>query len=119
MDNVVHAAQLALEGHAAGVFNITDGVSVPIWATLDQLADALSVPRPTRFVPARLAEGAATLLEAAYRLRPGQPEPPVTASGLRLLTRPMTLDLRRARKVLGYTPPIHPDDGLKAVFATL
>ncbi|AZI43421.1 NAD(P)-dependent oxidoreductase [Deinococcus psychrotolerans] len=119
VDNVVHAAQLALEGHAAGLFNITDGVSVPIWATLDRLADVLKVPRPTRFVPARLAEGAAALLEAVYRLRPGQPEPPITASGLRLLTRPMTLDLSRARAVLGYAPLIHPEDGLKTVFAYL
>lgn len=119
VDNVVHAARLALEGHAAGVFNVTDGVSVPIWATLDRLADALSVPRPTRYVPARLAEAAATLLEGIYRLRPDQPEPPVTASGLRLLTRPMTLDLRRAREGLGYAPVIRPDDGLKKVFATL
>ncbi|WP_161882686.1 NAD-dependent epimerase/dehydratase family protein [Deinococcus alpinitundrae] len=119
VDNVIHAARLALEGHAAGVFNITDGVSVPIWATLDQLADALQVPRPTRYVPAKLAEGAATLLEGVYRLRPGQPEPPVTASGLRLLTRPMTLDLRRAREGLGYAPVVSPSEGLSAVLAGL
>ncbi len=119
LDNVVHAAQLALEGHAAGVFNITDGVSVPIWATLDQLADVLQVPRPARFVPAGLAETAAALLEGVARLRPGQPEPPVTASGLRLLTRPMTLDLGRAREVLGYAPVIRPSEGLSAVLAEL
>ncbi len=115
VQNVVHAARLALERPVAGVFNITDGVSVPIWATLERLADALSVPRPTRFVPAALVEGAAALLEAAYRLSPNAPEPPLTASGVRLLTRPMTLDLSRAREVLGYAPVTHPHDGLSEV----
>ena len=119
VDNVVQAAKLALEGRAAGVFNITDGVSVPIWATLDRLADALKVPRPRPYIPAKLAEGAAALLEAVYRLRPDAPEPPVTASGLRLLTRPMTLDLSRARERLGYAPRVHPRDGLSAVLENL
>jgi 2-alkyl-3-oxoalkanoate reductase len=117
--NVVHAARLALEGQASGVFNITDGVSIPIWATLDRLADGLKVPRPERYVPAKLIEGAASVLETVYRLRPGSPEPPLTASGIRLLTRPMTLDLSRARSRLGYVPLIHPDDGLDLVFAGL
>ena len=115
MQNVVHAARLALERPAAGVYNISDGVSVPIWATLDRLADVLKVPRPTRFVPAVLVENAARLLELAYRLAPGAPEPPITASGVRLLTRPMTLDLTRARLELGYAPVIHPRNGLNAV----
>lgn len=117
--NVIQAARRALEGQASGVFNVTDGVSIPIWATLDRLADALGVARPTRLVPAKLLEGAAALLEGIYRLRPGQLEPPVTASAVRLLTRPMTLDLRRARSQLGYQPTIHPRDGLDAVFAAL
>ncbi|GGR12537.1 NAD-dependent epimerase/dehydratase family protein [Deinococcus ruber] len=119
VQNVVHAAKLALERPAAGVFNITDGVSVPIWATLDQLADVLKVPRPTRFVPAAVVEQAARLLELAYRLAPGAPEPPITASGVRLLTRPMTLDLTRARERLGYVPVIHPEAGLNAVLEGL
>ncbi|WP_420596241.1 NAD-dependent epimerase/dehydratase family protein [Deinococcus sp.] len=119
VDNVVHAAILALQRPAAGVFNITDGVSIPIWATLDRLADALKVPRPTRYVPAKVAENFAALLEAVYRLRPDAPEPPITASGLRLLTRPMTLDLSRARERLGYAPRVHPRDGLSAVLEKL
>ncbi|AWN22553.1 short-chain dehydrogenase [Deinococcus irradiatisoli] len=117
--NAVHAARLALEQPAAGLFNVTDGVTVPIWATLDRLADRLGTPRPARVVPARWVEGAATLLEAAYRLRPGTPEPPITASAVRLLTRPMTLDLTRARERLGYAPLIHPAEGLAEVLAGL
>ena len=119
VQNVVHAARLALERPAAGVFNVTDGVSVPIWATLDRLADVLKVPRPSRFVPSPIIEGAAALLELAYRLHPHAPEPPITASGIRLLTRAVTLDLTRARERLGYVPQVHPDQGLSAALEAL
>ncbi|PTA68106.1 NAD-dependent epimerase/dehydratase family protein [Deinococcus arcticus] len=117
--NAAHAAELALARPAPGIYNVTDGQSLPLWATLDRLADALGVPRPARFVPARLLEGAAHLLEWSARLHPARPEPPLTASGVRLLTRPMTLDLTRARERLGYAPVVTPDEGLAEVLAAL
>ncbi|MBZ9751929.1 NAD(P)-dependent oxidoreductase [Deinococcus sp. HMF7604] len=117
--NVVQAAELALARPAPGVFNVTDGQAVPLWATVDRLADALALPRPARYVPARLVEGAAHLLELGARLHPARPEPPLTASGVRLLTRPMTLDLTRARERLGYVPAVTPEAGLADVFAHL
>jgi nucleoside-diphosphate-sugar epimerase len=117
--NVAHAARLALEGTAPGIYNITDGDTVPIWATLDALADALGVPRPVRYVPAPLVERAARVAELAARLHPARPEPTLTASGVRLLTRPMTLDLTRARTRLGYVPVIRPRQGLAEVLSAV
>ncbi len=117
--NAAHAARLALEQPAAGIYNVTDGVTIPIWATLDRLADRLGTPRPAPLLPAALVEGAAALLEAAYRLRPGAPEPPITASAVRLLTRPMTLDLTRARERLGYAPLLSLSQGLAEVLGGL
>ncbi|THF69016.1 NAD(P)-dependent oxidoreductase [Deinococcus sp. Arct2-2] len=111
--NVSHAVALALARPAPGLFNITDGVTIPIWATLDRLADALSVPRPTRQANPRTLETVARVLERLYALHPRRPEPPLTASGVRLLTRGMTLDLTRARERLGYVPVVHPDQGLE------
>ncbi|QFP76511.1 NAD(P)-dependent oxidoreductase [Deinococcus sp. AJ005] len=113
--NVAHAARLALEGSAPGIYNVTDGETVPIWAMLDALADAMGVARPARYVPARLVENAARVVELAARLHPARPEPTLTASGVRLLTRPMTLDLTRVRARLGYVPVIHPREGLAEV----
>ncbi|GAA0517447.1 NAD-dependent epimerase/dehydratase family protein [Deinococcus depolymerans] len=119
--NVAHAITLALAlaRPAPGVFNVTDGQAIPLWATLDRLADTLGVPRPTRRVPARLLEGLAAALELGARLHPDRPEPPLTASGVRLLTRPMTLDLTRARGQLGYAPVVTPERGFADVFAGL
>ncbi|GBF06344.1 NAD-dependent epimerase/dehydratase:Short-chain dehydrogenase/reductase SDR:3-beta hydroxysteroid dehydrogenase/isomerase:polysaccharide biosynthesis protein CapD:dTDP-4-dehydrorhamnose reductase:NmrA-like protein [Deinococcus aerius] len=113
--NAAHAARLALEQPAPGVFNVTDGETVPIWALLDRLADRLGVPRPHPYVPAPLVEGAAALLEGLAQLHPAKPEPVLTASGVRLLTRAMTLDLTRVRERLGYAPVVHPDEGLDEV----
>jgi 2-alkyl-3-oxoalkanoate reductase len=117
--NVAHAARLALERPTPGIYNITDGEATPIWATIDRLADVLGLRRPRGRMPVWLALGAATLLEGMYRLLPGTPEPPVTATALRLLTRPISLDLRCAREYLGYTPIISPQAGLETVFAGL
>jgi nucleoside-diphosphate-sugar epimerase len=111
--NVSHAVALALTRPAPGLFNITDGVTIPIWATLDRLADALDMPRPTRRANPRRLEAVARVLEGLYALHPRRPEPPLTASGVRLLTRGMTLDLTRARERLGYVPVVHPDQGLE------
>ncbi|UQN07119.1 NAD(P)-dependent oxidoreductase [Deinococcus sp. QL22] len=115
--NVSHAVALAITRPAPGLYNITDGVTIPIWATLDRLADALGVPRPTRQANPRVLEAVARVLEAVYALHPRRPEPPLTASGVRLLTRGMTLDLTRARERLGYRPVIHPDQGLEEAIA--
>lgn len=117
--NVVHAAEQALGSRAAGVFNITDGATTPIWHTIDQIADTLKLPRPARYLPPRVVEGAAALLERGLALHPAQPEPPITASGVRLLTRGMTLDLTRAREQLGYQPPVSPAQGLSEVLRSL
>ncbi|WP_019586240.1 NAD-dependent epimerase/dehydratase family protein [Deinococcus apachensis] len=117
--NAAHAAKLALERPAPGVFNVTDGETVPIWALLDRLADRLGVPCPHPYVPAPMVEGAAALLEGIARLHPAKLEPVLTASGVRLLTRAMTLDLTRARERLGYAPVVHPVEGLDEVLRAL
>ncbi|MBB5375887.1 nucleoside-diphosphate-sugar epimerase [Deinococcus metalli] len=117
--NAAHAVHLALRQPVAGPVNISDGETVPIWATIEQIARAIGAPPPRRFVPGALVERVATVLDMAARLRPGAPEPVVTASAVRLLIRPMTLDLTRARRELGYTPPVSPQEGLAEVLAAL
>ncbi|RJF71277.1 NAD(P)-dependent oxidoreductase [Deinococcus cavernae] len=117
--NVVRAAELALHSRVAGIFNVTDGVATPIWHTIDLLADTLNLTCPRRYLSPRLVEGAAGVLERVYALHPARPEPPITASSVRLLTRGMTLDLTRARERLGYQPVISPPEGLAEVLRSL
>ena len=86
--------------------NIADGQPTAIWAGIDAVADALGVPRPRVRVPAGLVERAAAGIEAVARRLPGRPEPRLTSTAVRLLTRGMRLDLTRARTELGYRPVV-------------
>lgn len=116
VNNAAHAVALALEAQVAGPVNIADGTPTAVWAGIDQVADALGVPRPRRRVPAGLVEVAAAGGERIARLL-GRSEPRLTATGVRLLTRGMRLDLTRARDELGYLP-VH-TDGLAATIGEL
>lgn len=104
VENAAHAAALAVAVDVSGSFNIADDEPLPIWANIDRIADALDVPRPHRRVPAGLVEGVAAAVEFVARHLPGRPEPRLTATGVRLLTTGMLLDLTRARDLLGYRP---------------
>lgn len=104
VDNAAHAVRLAITTDVSGPVNIADGTPTPIWASIDQVADALGLPRPHRRIPARMVELAAAGVERVARALPGGSEPKLTATGIRLLTRGMRLDLTRARQDLGYGP---------------
>ncbi|WP_158676438.1 NAD-dependent epimerase/dehydratase family protein [Tessaracoccus sp. OH4464_COT-324] len=103
VDNAAHAARLAVESTVTGPVNIADGDPIAIWASINQVADALGVPRPSRRVPAPLVEAAASAAELLARGL-GRSEPKLTAAGIRLLTHGLRLDLTRARDELGYRP---------------
>lgn len=118
VQNVTYAIRLALDSHAAGTFNLTDGEALPLWATLDEMADRLQVKRPQRYISPKLLEGISGLLEVVARLR-CQSAPTLTTSGVRLLSQGLSLDLTRARQELGYRPPISVQQGLAEVMACL
>lgn len=103
VDNAAHAIRLAVASETSGAVNIADGTPIAIWDSIDRLADHHGLPRPRRRLPAAPVELAAGLVEQVAR-RLGRAEPRLTATGIRLLTRGMRLDLTRARAELGYSP---------------
>lgn len=103
VDNAAHALCLAVASDIAGPVHIADGTPIPIWDSIDRLADHHGLPRPRLRLPAAPVEAAAGLAEQVAR-RLGRAEPRLTATGIRLLTRGMRLDLTRAREELGYRP---------------
>lgn len=95
----------ARRARAAGrVYNVSGGRPVAVRDLALGLAEALD--RPIRLVdlPAGLVMAAAAVLEAACKLTPGRPEPPLTPYGAAALTYSQTFDLTRARNELGYAP---------------
>ncbi|RWD68289.1 NAD(P)-dependent oxidoreductase [Mesorhizobium sp.] len=120
VDDVVDAvmAALAARGEAEGrIFNISGGEMLPV----RRIADAACIRaglharwRPMPLAPAMLAAG---LMEAVALRLPGRPEPPVTRYGLGLLAYAQSLDLSKAKRVLGWAPKISFEQGLDRTFA--
>ncbi|RVD32438.1 NAD(P)-dependent oxidoreductase, partial [Mesorhizobium sp. M4A.F.Ca.ET.020.02.1.1] len=63
------------------------------------------------------AAPAASAMEAMALALPGPPEPPVTRYGLGLFAYAQSLDLAKARRLLGWTPKVGFEQGLDRTFA--
>ena len=70
------------------------------------------MPIPRRHVPAALARGAGSLLDAAWRTLPLPGEPPLTRFVAEQLSTAHWFDQRRTREALGWTPRVGLDEGL-------
>ncbi|OII14584.1 NAD(P)-dependent oxidoreductase [Curtobacterium sp. MCBA15_008] len=114
VENVALAVRLAAEVPAAAgtAFNITNGDPRPFVDLLDQLLTGLGLPVRHRRLPAGLVYGLAGVLEAVCGVLPGRPEPPVTRYTVSTITHSQTLDISRAREVLGYEPVVTLDAAL-------
>lgn len=114
VENVALAVRLAAEvpGAAGGTFNITNGDPRPFVDLLDQLLTGLGLPLRHRRLPAGVVAGLAGVLEAVCGVLPGRPEPPVTRYTVSTITHSQTLDISRAREVLGYEPVVTLDESL-------
>lgn len=114
VDNVVDAVMLALALPATEttpVFNITNGEPIAAADLFSRIATQFNLPVTTAHRPYVVADLAARALELAAPLRPGW-EPPFTRYSLGAIAFSQTLDLQRARAVLGYQPRVSLADGM-------
>ena len=95
-------------------YNITNGAPVPLWPAINRVVGQLGLPPVTKRLPRAAAKALATVAEVVARLRPGQPEPALTRYGVRVLSDAVTLDISKARRLLGYAPIQSLDDALDA-----
>lgn len=111
IDNLIDGILLAIDAEAYGeAFNITDGVASPFRDFYDRLARTARLPRPlaaptavTRF----LVHGVARLRRWGLTDNDASPET------LRMLLRPHTYSIEKARKRLGYTPRVDLEQGFE------
>ena len=115
IDNAVDALVAALDADA-GVYGepyvVTNGEPRPVVELLAGICAASGVPVPRRHVPAVLARGAGSLLDAAWRTLPLPGEPPLTRFVAEQLSTAHWFDQRRTREALGWAPRIGLDEGL-------
>ncbi|MFZ6874980.1 NAD-dependent epimerase/dehydratase family protein [Undibacterium sp. Di27W] len=114
VDNIVHAIKLAMKlppSETTQIFNISNGEPIAAADLFIKMAEQFSIPLHTVDRPYLLANLVAGLLECGAKLWPGW-EPPFTRYSLATLAYSQTLDLSRARNVLGYSPVVSLDEGI-------
>lgn len=115
VDNVVEACLLGLTARRSALgrpYNITNGEPTELRLLLPRLFAALGEPLRSLELPWSVAMAAAGTLEALSRLRPGQPEPPLTRFAVASIGLSQTLDISAARRELGYAPRVSIEEGI-------
>ena len=105
VSNVADAIALALTATGPALnqtYNITNGEPVRLYEQIEQVCRLLGRPFVRRTMPYALARTVATVLENVGPLF--NKEPTLTRYTLSLLAFSMTLDITRARTLLGYIP---------------
>lgn len=116
VSNACAGITLAVERAGAGeIYFLTDGAPVQFREFLVALAATKGVTLPDRSMPRRLAWAFATVAETSWKLLRLSSEPPITRTFLALSAQEMTVDDGKARRELGYTPPLSRDAGLAAL----
>ncbi|MEV6523416.1 NAD-dependent epimerase/dehydratase family protein [Longispora sp. NPDC051575] len=105
VDNLVRAVALACRpGAPGGAYNIADAEPVPVGEALRDLLAARGLAVRVRGLPMALAWPLAGALEGAFRLVGARRPPRLTRYAISHLAMERTLDLTRARTLLGYAP---------------
>lgn len=100
-----------IAAEVSGTFVLTNDAPVVTYDLLDQVFDALSIPRPQREVGLATAMLAARGFEWHSRLFRRWREPPVTRFGVASLALSKTFDITRAKAALG-PPEVRMEDGI-------
>ncbi|KAJ3087964.1 hypothetical protein HK102_009874, partial [Quaeritorhiza haematococci] len=95
------------------IYNITNGESIRFNVIVDLICNRFKVPQPTRRVPFYLAWCVAFLIECVWWILRLRSEPPITRYMVSVLAKTMTLNISRARKLLGYQPTVPLQKGLE------
>lgn len=119
VDNLTAGILLAASAPVAAgrLYHLTDGEEITSHQALDELADALKVPRPRLSLPYWSLYALATLVERGARAVGASKPPPLTRYGVRFVACHCRYDLSRARQELGYQPAVSFREGARRVAA--
>ncbi|MFD1713352.1 NAD-dependent epimerase/dehydratase family protein [Amnibacterium flavum] len=115
IDNAASAIAAALERVDAihgNSYVVTNGEPRPVAEMLAGICRAAGVRPPRWHVPARVARAAGGAVEAVWRVRPGEDEPPMTRFLAEQLSTAHWFDQRATRRDLQWTPAVSLDEGL-------
>lgn len=111
--NLALAVGLSIENEQINktVFNITNGDPQNLWQTLDSVLKGLGLQTIKSRVPYWLAINVASIMEFKSKYFTKK-EPILTRYGIGILAKSMTLNIDKARHLLGYTPIQTTEEGV-------
>lgn len=115
VENVALACELAMTapGAPGGAFNITNGEPKEFRLLLEQFLEAIGEPACYRELPFEVVYKIASGLERVYRTFRLPGEPPLTRYTVCTLGFAQTMDISRAREILGYQPEKTLEDSIR------
>jgi len=116
VDNLVDLLVRAAGTPAAvgRIYNGTDDNGVSWRRYVTDLAELVGAPQP-KSLPKWIAMAAARGYETAYRWRQRSERPPLTGEAVRAMAAHHRVPIDKARRDLGYDPPMSYDEGMAAV----
>jgi nucleoside-diphosphate-sugar epimerase len=117
--NLVHAIFLAAEVPAAvgEVFNLTDGEPITKKMFVGRVADLAGLAVPNRHIPLPVARVLASLVEGTAKLLRSKKPPLINKARYKFLGLNLDYSIEKARRVLGYQPPITFEEGMERAMA--
>jgi nucleoside-diphosphate-sugar epimerase len=109
----IAAALARVDAVHGNSYVLTNGEPRPVAELLAGICAAAGVKAPGWSVPAGLARGAGSLIERAWRVKPGADEPPMTRFLAEQLSTAHWFDQRRTRADLEWMPAVSLDEGFR------
>jgi 2-alkyl-3-oxoalkanoate reductase len=106
VENVVEAIVLSINAKGLAInqiYNITNDEPVLLWKSIERVLNALEKPLSKSKIPYQIAYYFARFLEMKANLKNNQ-EPTLTAYSVGTLGLSFTLDITKAKELLGYRP---------------
>jgi nucleoside-diphosphate-sugar epimerase len=115
VSNVVDAIVLSLSASGPALnqtYNISNGDPVMLWDKIQMIFERLNLPGLTKKVPLPIAITVARMMEFKAKISSSKKEPTLTVYGVGTLAKTFTLNIDKARDLLGYCPKLSVDDAV-------
>lgn len=112
--NVAKSIELALFVNDAGlnqIYNITNGEPVQLWETIEKVLSLLGHEMNKKKVPYSVVKFVSQIMELKAKLT-NYKEPALTTYGVGILAKSFTMDISKAKSLLGYSPKISTDEAI-------
>jgi nucleoside-diphosphate-sugar epimerase len=108
VENFVDAVILSIQTNKNGLnqtYNISNGEPVLLWECIEYMLLLLGKEMPKNKIPYSVAIVVAHLMELKSKFT-NYKEPPLTKYGIETLAKSFTIDISKAKKLLGYEPKL-------------